>query len=189
MARSASGVSRRALRHDADVNNVRLSPDGERLITTTQYDQVNLWSTRTGERLGTPWNALDASFSPDSQQLIVADWNAPTIWDLMTGDREDPEVLATLAEAVAGLKLSREGKAESMPDPAGRLNDLRRRAGKNGSFVRWFLQDPWKRTISPSSAMTVEKYIQEMLAAGSDKAMLRQRFPGHPLLVSLPKPD
>ena len=178
------------LRYEAEIRHVRLSPDGERLVTTTQNNQVTLWSTRTGERLGSPRPGLDASFTPDGQQLIVALRETAQIWDLMTGAQEGPEVLATLAEAVAGLELSREGKVEPV-DPASRLNDLRTRAGESDSFVRWFLQDPWERTISPSSAMTVEQYIHKLLDEGPPdvKTLLRQLFPGHPLLASSPKPD
>lgn len=178
------------LRLEVGVGYMRFSPDGERLVTVTSDNHAILWSTRTGERLGYRWVAQDAAFSPDGKQLILAQGDGAEIWDLKTGIQEDPEVLADLAEAVAGQTLS-QGKLKPVPDPMSLFNDLRKRVGKKDSFARWFLQDPWQRTISPSSPMTVEQYLRKMLAADNPdvRTRLRQWFPSHPLLAPPPKPD
>ncbi|MCP5246103.1 MAG: hypothetical protein H6937_09215 [Burkholderiales bacterium] len=49
------------------------------------------------------------------------------------------------------------------------------------SFVRWFLSDPWTRTISPLSKLAIPEYIQQEITAGR-REQVEQEFPKHPLL-------
>jgi hypothetical protein len=89
-----------------------------------------------------------------------------------------------------GGKLSELGAVEPLEDQAAQLNELREqtvnaRLGEPTaeSFVRWFLSDPWTRTISPLSKLTVPEYIQQEINAGR-LDQVEQEFPGHPMLRS-----
>ena len=52
------------------------------------------------------------------------------------------------------------------------------------SILHWILEDPWKRTISPASRLTVPTYITDRLKLCSLSAsgQARVQFVGHPLL-------
>jgi hypothetical protein len=56
------------------------------------------------------------------------------------------------------------------------------------SFARWLLSDPWGRTISPLSAVTVPEYICDAVQRGAVEEA-RRAFPGHPLLRGDPNAE
>ena len=114
--------------------------------------------------------------------------NTARLWDVSPVVSDDRHLLAALAEAIAGNKLSELGAIEPLEDQIERLNNLRRQTANAPlgeptaeSFIRWFLSDPWTRTVSPLSSLTVPDYIQQQIAAGRREQM-EQEFPGHPLL-------
>ena len=116
------------------------------------------------------------------------------LWDVSPVVSGDFELLAKLAEALTGNKLSDLGAVEALDDSIERLNDLRRQTAKAPlgqstaeSFIRWFLSDPWTRSVSPLSSLAVPDYIQQQIAAGR-RDEVEQEFPGHPLLRPAPAP-
>ena len=103
--------------------------------------------------------------------------------------------MATLAEALIGVKLGEYGAIEILDDQMEQLDNLRQQTANTPlgeptaeSFTHWFLSDPWKRNISPLSKKTVPTYIQQQIAAGSREQMEKE-FPDHPLLHPAAAPD
>jgi hypothetical protein len=112
----------------------------------------------------------------------------------------EAEMLAELAEVVEGYRVTALGNLEPIPSEARstRLEALRRigaQAKPNeptvASFIRWYFTPRFERTISPLSKMTVEEYITEMLALGTEEARreAEETFPGHPLLTRSSRPS
>ena len=110
------------------------------------------------------------------------------LWDVSPVASGDTRLLTVLAEAVAGNTLSKLGAVEALEDQIGKLNTLRQQTANASlgeptveSFIRWFLSDPFARTVSPLSRLTVPEYIQQQIAAGR-RDQMEQEFSGHPLL-------
>lgn len=158
--------------HEDNVQSANFSLDGTRVVTAAS----SLTSIIDGSR--------SSQFSFSSGR-----WNGTAhIWDVLPVVSDSDNLLVELAEAVAGLRLGEYGAIETLDDQIERLNQLRQQTANAPlgettaeSFIRWFLSDPWTRTISPLSRTTVPEYIQQELAAGRHE-QVTQEFPGHPLL-------
>ena len=142
-----------------------INANGRLLITwaggfNETYSTVGLWELRSGYRsivvpdssgVDAPSPASDPSRGRDeheSERLSVPDW------------------LPELAEAVAGLRLT--GKSiEAVPIHT-RLEVRRRLSQLMGEdsyshFARWFFADVGSRSVTPSSDMSVQQYVQRCL--------------------------
>jgi WD40 repeat protein len=198
------------------VERAQFSPDRRSFITIDAMGWARRWDTETGESLGLELShgsgygaAFDAplGFTPSEARFmtdrtwVTAGRDGTTIvWESTTGSPDDPRSLADLAEAVSGFEVDAAGTLRSIHDPAARLKRLRARARTgNLPFVRWFLSEPWKRTITPFSQITVEQYLRRRLnglegalrGLTPDTAQEFERrvrseleisFPGHPML-------
>jgi eukaryotic-like serine/threonine-protein kinase len=80
----------------APVTSAGLSPDGSRLLTVTEGEEVTLWDARAGRRLGALTtgdrhaSAIDVfAFSPDGKRLVIRHSGAETseLWDGDNGRR------------------------------------------------------------------------------------------------------
>jgi WD40 repeat protein len=184
------------------VSQIVISPDGERFaILLPRAPEARLWSLQAGEPLGdaisqkgaTFWGS--ARFTADGQRLVIAGTEEALIWDIPLVPPREAGDLADLAEAVAGSVVDENGKLVTLLNMVPPLSNLRRRTADappgtsaGPSLIRWFLSDPWERTISPLSQVTVPVFIRLHLNQGTDKARreAEDAFPGHPLLS--PKP-
>ena len=172
------------------------------MVTASVDKTARLWDALTGKTLGEPMlhqaGVSSAQFSPDGTRVVTASWDKTArLWDVSPVVTGDFELLAKLSEAVTGIKLSDLGAVEALDNSIERLNDLSRQTANAPlgqptaeSFVRWFLSDPWTRTVSPLSRLNVPDYIQQQIAAGR-RDEVAQEFPGHPLLrpTSASKPS
>jgi WD40 repeat protein len=109
-----TGQEQRALRHERELGNLLLSPDGMTLATSpsTYYLDYGLWDLATGEEKileaeyglgsGSSWE-----FAPDGQTLALGyEWGGVVLWDVATGQRQ-----AELeGESTADLAFSPDGK-------------------------------------------------------------------------------
>jgi WD40 repeat protein len=158
---------------------------------------IRMWDAGSGLSIGPPLRhehmIASAKFSADGAKLIssTSDDLATSLWDVPTLTSGDALALADLAEAVAGVRVNDQGGIVAVPDHRERLAALRQRAvdapaGQPTplSLSRWLFEDPWVRTISPLSNVTVAEYIRQLVADGSFPACLaaQQAFSGHPLL-------
>jgi hypothetical protein len=101
-------------------------------------------------------------------------------------------MMASVSDAATRMQRLRSDTAAAGPGPSAR------------SFLRWLLDDPWSRTVSPQSTVTVSDYLRERLCdvdlhqrryrtrlTSSDidvRARLEEAFGGHPLLRRADEP-
>jgi len=175
------------------------SPDGARVLTASADRTAQVWEVRTGTPAGLPLRhreaVLSAVFSPDGTRVLTASADGTArLWDAAPGSREDVPLLIELLELAVGHSLNPEGATAILEDQFGRLERLRRRmasrpVGDSGaaSFSRWWLDNPWQRTTSPLSTMSVERYIQDCLDHQTVDEAARA-FPGHPMLSGFRSP-
>jgi len=181
------------MRHQDAVNSAQLSPDGTKMLTVEKANSMRLWEAETGKLLGEVMTHQCCiglpEFSSDGTRVVADAVDKTTwLWDISSVSSDNGQLLPALAEAVAGNQLNELGAIERLEDQVERLNHLRQQTANAPlgeptaeSFIRWFLSDPWTRTVSPLSSLTVPDYIQQQIAAGRREQM-EQEFPGHPLL-------
>jgi WD40 repeat protein len=78
----------RTLGHGDRVRNVRFSPDGKTILTTSRDKTAKLWSASTGELIRTLAENTGyirvGRFSPDGSRILTADTEA-LVWETQTG--------------------------------------------------------------------------------------------------------
>jgi hypothetical protein len=175
------------------VNSAQFSLDGLRVVTTSIDQSARVWDAKTGKSLGDPLMHQDvvysAQFSPDGTQLVTASSdNTARLWDVFPVLSDGEDILPNLAEAVTDYRLTELSAIEPLENQLELLEQLRSKTENAPlgeptaeSFTRWFLSDPWTRTVSPLSRLTVAEYIKQHIASGRRDQMERE-FPGHPLL-------
>ena len=212
------------LRHRDWLTGARLSPDGRRVLTSTQGSEAFVWDANTGARLTPALNhrrpVHRGVFSPDSAEVLTrsADgtfrrWDANTglpmgepfvaspdplrpeaaaapSWDWFAAATGRPEVvlwheapwplpvpdwLPEIAEAVAGLRLERNGV--ETPVLATELLRLKARFAAEKStdpwtrWAKWFLADRSTRTIAWDSEVSVPAHVESLIAADTVESL------------------
>ncbi len=182
-----------AMAHLNTVNSAEFSPDGLRVVTASLDNSARIWDSRTGKPLSDPIlhtdNVTAAHFSPDGTRIVTtSEDNVARIWDVFPVTTDEEDLLPVLAETVVGYRLTELSAIEPLADQLGQLTQLKQAtetepSGKPTaeSFIRWFLSDPWTRSVSPLSNLSVPDYIRQQIAAGRLDQM-RREFPDHPLL-------
>src|SRR5262249_16865412 len=100
--------------HHDDVYQAAFSPDGERVVTASKDKTARLWDGSSGVPLGDAIEFKDAAAtsaafsSPDGARVVIASGPLATVIDVPLLTQSDQGVLADLAEAVGGLRSSRE---------------------------------------------------------------------------------
>jgi WD40 repeat protein len=74
------------LKAHSGVRIVAFSPDGKRLASASEYSDVKLWDTATGQETltlyGLTTSVRSVAFSPDGQYLVFEDLNGTVrVWD------------------------------------------------------------------------------------------------------------
>jgi tetratricopeptide (TPR) repeat protein len=123
------------LLHRGRVVSGMFSPDGRRLITTSDDGTARVWDAVTGEPVtpslrhgegrplpwvsGYPNSDLPlARFSTDGSQVVIASWSGVQLWDLRA-DARPVEDLVSLAGLLSGERIDATGGAVPLP-----LDDL-----------------------------------------------------------------
>lgn len=103
--------------HAATVNHARFSPGGQRIATSTADQRVRVWDAMTGlaltDSLITKGFVFSVRFSADGREIIASNGQSWPIHQSTTSGNLD--WLPTLAEALAGQRLSVAGVTESIP--------------------------------------------------------------------------
>jgi WD40 repeat protein len=186
----------RPLRHLDRVVSALFGSTDTRVLTASWDGTAQVWIYRTGRPQGEPMRhegkVIDAEWSPDGHLAVTASEDGTArIWHTLFSSPADAPWLATLAEAIGGVEIDRQGVPVPVPDREDRLAALRRAATRASgvtpvvaTFVDWFLADPWSRTITPFSRIRPAEYIERQLAEGTPEARRQAEsiYPGHPLL-------
>jgi WD40 repeat protein len=172
------------------------SPDGRWVVTAAQYEGVaRIWDAQTGrdvDELAGLWdaNGTFASFSPDGKWVVASFARKARVWDAGCVTTTAPDWLETLAEAGGGRKLNANGvldffKLGELPSLREKLRNL---SGQDdlSRFGRWFIGDPFTRTISPASSITVPEFIAQRLQENTDLSVNEayRLDPGDPILLA-----
>jgi hypothetical protein len=150
-------------------NDVRLSPDGRRVLVVNRFiggATAQLWDSLTGHPLGRPLympgNHLQPAFSRDGRRLLLASSKQVQAVDIPFGSAADADLLVRWAEAAGGLTVDPLGDLKPVPDQVARLDALRRETARApwgrdeaASLIRWFFADPQSRPRSPLSSPAV----------------------------------
>jgi WD40 repeat protein len=75
--------------HGAGVTCAAFSPDGKRIVTTSDDQTARIWDAATGKQIavlrGHEGTVLSAAFSSDGKRIVTASYHAVRIWDAATG--------------------------------------------------------------------------------------------------------
>jgi len=155
--------------HGGEVMNVRFNRDGRRLLTVASVDGPRTWDvppnvtdhSESGQPSGFGVRQSAGAFGGGEIQkrqrtaaVQVATARNPPL---------ESALLADLAEAVVGKRVSAHGALENVSPTA--LDEVRQRVSalpRDADFTRWlewFFADRSTRTLSPYSQMSVPDYV------------------------------
>lgn len=163
------------LKHDGRVNSVRFSPEGRRLVTAS-FGAARIWDVASGHLLSEPLQHRErvsyAEFSPDGRRVVTAAKDGTAgIWEVPYLPDSVPPWLDDWAEAVAAQRLDERGASQSLSFEA--LRRLRERLASSldtdeaTRWGRWFFAENATRTISPASALTVQRLVERWIEGHS----------------------
>jgi eukaryotic-like serine/threonine-protein kinase len=70
-------------------NSAQFSPDGERIVTASDYGTARVWDAQSGQPLTGPMElghkVNSAQFSPDGKRIVTASWDQARVWDAQSG--------------------------------------------------------------------------------------------------------
>jgi WD40 repeat protein len=148
-----SGEKQSEFNVDHNIYDVNFSPDGKRLVTS-EFDQgVSIRDLSGNPLVNYEAPALTASFSPDKQHLVVANWNTARILDLSPSSKRREISWQTNygLERIQSFHFSPNGK-----------NAITR--SENGIAKIWDLSQTKEplRTISSTSAVAFDQQGQRL---------------------------
>ncbi len=176
---------------------LRTTMDLDQLIQTAgeggQVPRVHfltrVWDAQSGQPLtDSLQNELDAlqndfsisaQFSPDGKRFVTTSSDGHArVWDVAPSPENHPAWLPQLAEAIAGQALNRQGVLEATQfNRVEIINRIRQELSRDPDqddwvvWGRWFLADPFTRTISPFSKQTVLEYVQERIKENTAESL------------------
>jgi WD40 repeat protein len=159
------------LQHPAPVGRASFSLDS-RLVATVAGDKaVRLWDTLSGDQIllpiVTPTGSPYFSFSPDGLSLLIAGGSSGWVLDLPPND-EAPTWLADLLDFSSTLNNFDQARK---PDLV-RVEAIRTQLSSSKAndrwtlFGKWYFADITQRPISPWSHVTLESYVNLLIAKG-----------------------
>jgi hypothetical protein len=176
------------LQHPAPVGRASFSPDS-RLVATVAGDKaVRLWDTLSGDQIQLPivttGGAPYFSFSPDGVSLLIAGGSSGWVLDLPPND-EAPSWLADLVDFASTLNnFDQSRKADLAKIEAIRVELNNSKADDRWTrFGKWYFTDITQRPISPWSRVSLESYVNLLIAKGDRSSLeyakaLSRPFPG-----------
>ena len=182
------------MRHKESLATASFSPDSRWVVSAATYEaNARVWDAETGlevDELSGVWDAnmTCASFSPDGKWILTGVAMKARLWEADCVAQEAPAWLMRLAEAVGGQRLDTNDVLEPQGPELPRLREDLRNLGGNDElsrFARWYVADPYTRTISPRSSITVPEFVAQRLQE-NDSMSLDEAYridPGNPIVV------
>ncbi len=164
------------LQHPAPVGRASFSLDS-RLVATVAGDKaVRLWDTLSGDQvllpMVIPTGSPYFSFSPDGLSLLIAGGSSGWVLDLPPND-EAPSWLADLLDFASTLNNFDQAKKPDlvrMEVIRARLSSLKA-SDQWTLFGKWYFADITQRPISPWSHVTLESYVNLLIAKGDRSSL------------------
>ena len=172
------------LEHPAPVGRASFSPDS-RLVASVAGDKaVRLWDSATGDPVALPVffdGAAYTTFHPGGRSVLIAGGSQAAIVDLAP-DEDAPGWLADVAEFASTLT-----NYDHRETP-----DLARMDGISSQLTQSQAQDPWtlfgrwyftaitQRPVSPWSQLTLEQYVNLLVARGDQASLTYAQALSHP---------
>jgi WD40 repeat protein/tetratricopeptide (TPR) repeat protein len=177
----------RPLSHKGQVGELTFSHDGTLLVSGTNgpvHGGVQVWDVQSGRALTDPipggGSVQVVGFSADDTEVLAA-WSdgQVRIVDLPPRVTPRPEWLETLVKAVGGMRLPADKQvSEDIPDEERRRMleqvvgaihsgaDDSMEADTYVGWARWFLADPFERTISPGASVRLADHLSDLRSSG-----------------------
>jgi len=159
------------LQHPAPVGRASFSLDN-RLVATVAGDKaMRLWDTFSGDQvmlpIVIPAGSPDFSFSPDGLSILIAGGSSGWVLDLPPNDKA-PSWLADILDFASTLNNFDQARK---PDLV-KMEALRTQLSTSKAsdpwtlFGKWYFADITQRPISPWSHVTLESYVNLLIAKG-----------------------
>jgi WD40 repeat protein len=164
------------LQHPAPVGRASFSLDS-RLVATVAGDKaVRLWDALSGDQIElpivTPGGPPYFSFSPDGLSLLIAGGSSGWVLDLPPND-EAPSWLADLLDFASTLNnFDQAKKPDLVRMEAIRVELNSTKANDRWTlFGKWYFTDITQRPISPWSQVSLESYVNLLIAKGDRSSL------------------
>jgi WD40 repeat protein len=176
------------LQHPAPVGRASFSTDSTLVATVAGDKAVRLWNTSSGDQVQLPISGSGGSpyfaFSPDGLSLLIAAGSSGWIIDLPPNESAPPW-LADLLDFASTLN----NFDHSVQPDLVRIEAIRVQLNNaKGSdrwtlFGKWYFADITQRPISPWSRLSLENYVNLLVAKGDRASLeyaktLSRPFPG-----------
>ena len=173
------------LQHPTPVGRASFSIDSRFVATVAGDKTVRLWNTASGDQIllpiATPAGSPFFSFSPDGLSLLIAGGSSGWVLDLPPTD-EAPSWLADLLDFASTLNNFDQTKK---PDLV-RIEAIRAQLNSSKAndrwtlFGKWYFADITQRPISPWSHVTLENYVNLLIAKGDRSSLEYAKFLSRP---------
>jgi len=176
------------LQHPTPVGRASFSLDSKLVATVAGDKAVRLWDASSGNQTQLPISFSDGaayfSFSPDGRSLLVAGGLSGWVMDLPP-DEEAPAWVADLLDFTSTLN---NFDHSMQPDLVG-IEAIRVRLSSSKRddqwtlFGKWYFTDITQRPVSPWSHLSLENYVNLLIAKGDRPSLeyaksLSRPFPG-----------
>lgn len=159
------------LQHPAPVGRASFSIDSSLVATVAGDKTLRLWDTSSGDQVQLPTSLPSGppyfAFSPDGLSLLIAGGSSGWIIDLPPNE-ESPSWLADLLDFAAALN----NFDHSMQPDTVKIEAVRAQLNSaSGSdrwtlFGKWYFADITQRPVSPWSHLSLENYVNLLIARG-----------------------
>jgi WD40 repeat protein len=159
------------LRHPAVVGRASFSPDSKLVATVAGDKAVRVWDTLSGDQIQlpivTPGGSPNFSFSPDGSSLLIAGGSSGWVLDLPPND----EAPSWLAEVIDFASTQNNFDQARKPDLV-KMEAIRAKLNSSKDtdqwtvFGKWYFADITQRPLSPWSHVSVESYVNLLVARG-----------------------
>ncbi|WP_165419863.1 WD40 repeat domain-containing protein [Edaphobacter modestus] len=164
------------LQHSAPLIDGGFSSDASLVFTRGRDLSIRVWSAVTGEAVMLPihytTNLNGAQFSPTDPVLLVTIGSTAEILDMPPSDLA-PGWLADLAEfSGSRSRFAQFGPPDSSGIEKLRANLLASQADDLWTrFGKWYFLAPSQRAVSPWSKLSMEQYIDQLIASNTKESL------------------
>jgi WD40 repeat protein/serine/threonine protein kinase len=179
----------------ARIGGATFSPRESTVMIPFEENTTELWDFSSGQRLSEVFShgnggRCQRRISPDGRLLAVSNSDGRVaIWEVSPPPLPVPRWLPELAEALAGKRFNQKGMLESVQPAelwevqqrmaAAVSTDVSPKSEFYDRWARWFLAEPNRRTVLPSSPLTLAQHAQSLAGqrvsnAAAKEALLLQ---------------